>query len=125
MDEPRIVASRDEFFDGLVIDFRGHRVFVDAPEVRAIHPGVVVLGVTVADLAAAARAKAVPRRRGTDAARHDDAVALMASISRMYVADRLSEADLERYTGRVLASGTCAELDGIAGEVLPAQPVTS
>ena len=33
--EPRIVASRDEFFDGVVIRFRGSRVFVDAPEVRA------------------------------------------------------------------------------------------
>ncbi|MEA2481123.1 MAG: hypothetical protein QOJ07_3045, partial [Thermoleophilaceae bacterium] len=52
--EPRIAATRDEFFDGLVIDFRGRRLFVDAPEVGAIRHGVVVLDLTVGDLARAA-----------------------------------------------------------------------
>src|SRR3954470_1973311 len=27
--EPRVVATRDEFFDGLVVDFRGRQLFVD------------------------------------------------------------------------------------------------
>src|SRR3954451_6480127 len=60
--EPRIAATRDELFDGVLIDFRRRRVFVDAPEVRAIHERVVVLGVTVADLVDVARDQAVPPR---------------------------------------------------------------
>src|SRR4051812_14838958 len=47
--EPRIVATRDECFDGLIVAFRGRRVFVDAPEVKAIYDGVVLLNLTVAD----------------------------------------------------------------------------
>src|SRR4051812_46234018 len=58
--EPRIVASRDEMFDGVVVDFRGHHLFVDAPEVRSIHEGVVLLEVTVADLARTANDRAAP-----------------------------------------------------------------
>ena len=119
--EPRIVATRDEFFDGVVIDFRGRQVFVDAPEVRAVHEGVVVLGVTIADLADATRGHAVPPARPAGAAHSDDAVALMAAISRMYAADRLSLADLERDIERVLSARTCAEPDAIAAELLPAQ----
>src|SRR6476661_2842512 len=42
VDEPRITSTRDELFDGLVVDFRGRRLFVDAPEVKCIHDGVVV-----------------------------------------------------------------------------------
>jgi hypothetical protein len=132
--EPRITAGRDELFDGLVIDFRGRRLFVDAPEVRAFHDGVVVLGLTVADLARAASDRTAPpcwpggpcqapARRLTDAAAPDDAVALMATLSRMYVADRLSLATLEGDVGRVLGARTCADLDTIAGQLL-ATPTT-
>jgi hypothetical protein len=128
--EPRIAHTRDEFFDGLLIDFRDRRVFVDAPEVRAIHPGVVVLTLTVADLTGAVRDPSTPAAwpdgpphaptRGTEgAAAADDAVALMAALSRMYVAGRLTLDDLERDVERVLAAETCAELDAIATELLP------
>jgi hypothetical protein len=126
--EPRITAARDELFDGLVVDFRGRRLFVDAPEVRAIHEGVVVLGLTVADLARTASDRTAPpcwpggpcqapARRATEAAAPDDAVALMASLSRMYVADRLSLTALEGALERVLSARTCADLDAIGGEV--------
>jgi hypothetical protein len=126
--------ARDELFDGLVIDFRGRRLFVDAPEVRAIHKGVVVLGLTVADLARAASDRTAPpcwpggpcqapARRPTEAAAPDDAVALMAALSRMYAADRMSLGTLERDLDRVLGARTCADLDAIAGELL-ATPTT-
>jgi hypothetical protein len=126
--EPRITAARDELFDGLVVDFRGRRVFVDAPEVTGIHEGVVVVGLTVADLARVASDRAAPplwpggpcqapARRATEAAGPDDAVALMASLSRMYVADRLSLTALEGALERVLSARTCADLDAIGGEV--------
>src|SRR3954471_3847140 len=81
--EPRVVATRDEFFDGLVVDFRGRHLFVDAPEVKRVYEGMVVLGVTVADLARAANDRTAPpqwpggpcrapARRGTEAATRDD-----------------------------------------------------
>jgi hypothetical protein len=53
-----------------------------------------------------------------EAAAPDDAVALMGTLSRMYVADRLSLATLERNVERVLSASTCADLDAIADEVL-------
>jgi hypothetical protein len=47
----------------------------------------------------------------------------MATLSRMYVADRLSLATLEGDVGRVLGARTCADLDTIAGRLL-ATPTT-
>jgi hypothetical protein len=120
--EPRIVASRDEFFDGVVVAFRGRRVFVDAPEVRAIHDGVVLLDLTVADLARTANdATALPPAPSEPAA-SDDAVALMGSVTRMYVAGRLSLGTLEHEVERVLAAQTRADLDAIARELLANAP---
>ena len=46
----------------------------------------------------------------------------MAAISRMYAADRLWLTDLDGDLGRVLKARSCAELDEIAGELLPAHP---
>ena len=128
--EPRIAATRDEFFDGVVIDFRGRRLFVDAPEVRAIHEGVVLLNVTVADLARTANDRSappcwpggprqVPPRDPADPAAPDDAVALMGALSRMYAADRVALAALESDIERVLGAHTCGDLDAMAGELLP------
>src|SRR4051812_21130494 len=96
--ECRIAATRDELFDG-----------------------VVVLGLTVADLARAGDRSAAPRQPA-DAAARDDAVALMAALSRMYAADSISLATLERDIERVLEARTCADLDTIAGELLPVPP---
>ena len=128
--ELRIAGTRDQHFDGLVVDFRGVRLFVDAPEVRAIHPGVVMLTVTVSDLTDAAHDPSVPPgwpdgppqvqpRPAAGAAEADDAVALMAALSRMYVASRVELGTLELDVERVLAAGSCAELDAIATELLP------
>lgn len=127
--EPRITPTRDELFDGLVVDFRGRRLFVDAPEVKSIHEGVVLLGLSVADLVRAASDRTAPphwpggpcqapARRATEAAAPDDGVALMASLSRLYVADRLSLTALEHALERVLSARTCADLDAIAAELL-------
>jgi hypothetical protein len=126
--EPRITEDKLELFDGVAIDCRGRHVFVDAPEVRAIHRHVIQLGVTGADLAKAAADRYAPRdwpngppccapRSAADAATHDDAVALMAALSRLYVADRLSLAELERDLERVLGARTCADLDAVATEL--------
>ncbi|HEX8067875.1 MAG TPA: hypothetical protein VF520_15250 [Thermoleophilaceae bacterium] len=124
--EPRV--TEDRLFDGLVVDFRGRRVFVDAPEVKAIYKQVVQLEVTGADLArVAADGHAPPRwpggppgcepRSETDPAAHDDAVALMAALSRLYVADRLSLAGLEGELERVLGARTSGDLDAVAAEL--------
>ncbi|MEA2448142.1 MAG: hypothetical protein QOG63_74 [Thermoleophilaceae bacterium] len=129
--EVRIAATRDELFDGLVVDFRGRRLFVDAPEVHCIYEGVVVLGLTVADMSRAVRDRAappqwprgprrVPARQASEAAAPDDAVGLMGTLSRMYVAGRLSLAALERDVERVLGARNCGDLDAIAGELLAA-----
>lgn len=123
------IAEAHELFDGVVVDFRGRHVFVDAPEVRAIYEGIVMLDVTVADLARAAHDRSAPRcwpggprqvpaRPAADPLSDDDAVALMAALSRMYVADALPLADLERNTARVLSARTCGDLDAIADELL-------
>jgi hypothetical protein len=112
--ELRVVASRDEFFDGVVVDFRGRRLFVDAPEVTGIYEGVVVVGLTVADMTRAVRDKTGPPRRAAGAASADDVVALMGALSRMYVADRLPLPALEDALGQVLNARTCADLDAIA-----------
>lgn len=123
--EPRIAPTRDELFDGVVVDFRGRRVFVDAPEVRVIHDGVVQLGLTVADLTRAVRERARPPLRAAGwSAVSDDAVALMGALSRMYVAGRLPLARFERDVERVLGAETCAELDAVAGDLL-ANPSTA
>jgi hypothetical protein len=121
--ECRIAETRDEFFDGLLVDFRGRRVFVDAPEVRAVHDGVVVLALTVADLARGADGRPVPPRRPSAAAAPEDAVALMAALSRMYAADAISLGTLESDTERVLKARTCGDLDAIASGLLPAPSV--
>ena len=127
--EPRIAATRDELFDGVVVAFRGRRLFVDAPEVRATYDGVVLLHLTVADLARAAgdrNAQAMwpggpceaRASRTTEPAAPDDAVGLMAAVSRMYVAGRLPLSSLERNVERVLGARTRGDLDAIAGELL-------
>jgi hypothetical protein len=127
--ETRITPTRDELFDGLVVDLRGRRLFVDAPEVSGIYDGVVLLGLTVADMTRAACDPAarsqwpggpprVPARPADEAATQGDAVSLMAALSRMYVAGRLSVAALEGDVERVLAARTCAELDAIAAELI-------
>src|SRR3954464_11832569 len=58
--EARITSTRDELFDGLVIDFRGRHLFIDAPEVRSIHQGVALLRLTVADLVRTERDRTAP-----------------------------------------------------------------
>jgi hypothetical protein len=123
--ECRVATTRDELFDGLVVDFRGTKVFVDAPEVRAIHEGVVVLQLTVADLARAAADGTAAPREPTDPAAPDDAVALLASLSRMYAADAITLETLEAETERGLKARTCADLDAIADELLPQPPLMS
>lgn len=126
--ELRIAATRDQHFDGIVMDFRGARVFVDAPEVSAFYPGALVLGVTVSDLTRAARdpgtrrswpggPSQVPPRDPTERARPDDAVALMGAVSRMYVAGRVSLEAMERDVERVLEARSGADLDAIAADL--------
>ena len=61
-----------------------------------------------------------PARRSREAAIPDDTVGLMAAVSRMYIAGRLSLASLERNLERVLRARTSADLDAIATELLPA-----
>ena len=111
-----------------MVDFRGRHVFIDAPEVKAIHQQVVQLGVTGADLARIAADGGAPRcwpvgppycapRNAADPAPHDDAVALMAALSRLYVADRLSLAGFERDVERVLGARSCGGLDAVAAEL--------
>ena len=125
--EPRITA--DDLFDGIVIDFRGRRVFIDAPEVKAIHQQVVQLGITGADLARTAADGRAPRRwpggppycaprSAADPATHDDAVALMAALSRLYVAERVPLEGFERHVEAVLEARTCGDLDAVAAELL-------
>jgi hypothetical protein len=117
--EMRIAPTRDEFFDGVVVDFRGRHLFIDAPEVKSIHDGLVLLGVSVADMSRAERGQCqVPPRAESEDAAPDDAVALMASLSRMYVADRLSLTAMEQALERVLSARTCGDLDAIAAELL-------
>jgi hypothetical protein len=117
--EMRIAPTRDEFFDGVLVDFRGRRLFVDAPEVASIHEGLVLLGVSVADMSRVVREPyQVPPRAESEDAASDDAVALMASLSRMYVADRLSLTAMEQALERVLSARTCGDLDAIAAELL-------
>jgi hypothetical protein len=123
--EPRI--TEDELFDGVVVDFRGCHVFVDAPEVKAIHERVIQLEVTTADVARIAAdghavrgwpggpPRCTARSAGAPAA-HDDAVALMAALSRLYISDRLSLPGFERDIDRVLRARTCADLDTVAAE---------
>lgn len=126
--EPR-VTPEEGLFDGIVIDFRGQHVFIDAPEVKTIHQQVVQLGVTGADVARVAADSRAPRcwpggppycaaRSAADPAQHDDAVALMASLSRLYVADRLSLDGFERDIERVLGARSCGDLDAVAAELL-------
>src|SRR3954465_499412 len=122
--EPRTVATRDQFFDGVLIDFRGTLVFVDAPDVSSIHPGAVVLQLTLTDLERAASDRSAlvlwpggpPRARARPASEApvaDDTVGLMAAVSRLHVAGRLSVASLERNLERVLRARTRADLDAI------------
>jgi hypothetical protein len=129
--EPR-VAPEEGLFDGLVIAFRGRDVFVDAPEVKAIYQHVIQLAVSGADLARVAADRSAPRcwpggppccaaRDAAGVQMHDDAVALMGSLSRLYVADRLSLGGFEREVERVLAARSSGDLDAVAaGLFVPA-----
>ena len=114
------LATGDDQFDGLRLDFRGERLFVDAPEVEHIYSDVVQLGVTNADLARATAAGADqpgPRDPAAPAA-HDDAVALTASLSRFFMVDVLSLEEFERAVDRVLRARAAGDLDAIAADVV-------
>jgi hypothetical protein len=115
--EARIAMTRDEFFDGIVVGFRDRRLFVDSPEIARIHDGLVLLALTAADMSRAVQDQAPPRRSSGPAGA-DDSVALVASLSRVYVADRLPLPAMERALEEVLAARTCAELDAIAADAL-------
>lgn len=102
--EPRLTPE-DEQFDGIVVDFRGRHVFVDAPEVRAIHRGVVQLGTTTADVAQVPFDRSAPSqwpngppsctaRDAAAPASHDDAVALRIQRSQPAPMARTAEAPI-------------------------------
>ena len=126
--EPRIAPVREQVFDGIVVDLAGGRVFVDAPEVRAVYAGAVILAATAADLARAADPGAprgwpggpgqAPGRNPSALPAPQDAIALLGSLSRLYAADRLSLGELEHAVERALAARTCAALDEVALEAL-------
>jgi hypothetical protein len=130
--EPRAVATRDEFFDGVLIDFRGKLLLVDAPDIRSVQPDAVVLRLTLTDLERAVSDRnasvlwpggplKAQARRPSEAPVPDDTVGLMAAVSRLHVAGRMSVASLERNLERVLRARTRADLDAIAAELLAAQ----
>jgi hypothetical protein len=123
-------VTDDEQFDGVVVESRGKRLFVDAPEVGAIYDGLVQIALTNADLARAAAARRTPRswprgprqappRVAGDPASHDDAVALVAALTRVYVEhEDFTLADFEEAVGRVLSARTCGDLDSVAEGLL-------
>jgi hypothetical protein len=95
----RVLLHEDGGFDGIVVDTRAGRRFVDAPEVRRVSGGAVTLGVTASDVEEPG--KGAPKVYGVVAARHDrttvteaDRDAAVEALKSAFVADRLDAEEL-------------------------------
>ena len=100
-------------FDGIIVRTRAGRRFVDAPEVRRISRGVVVLGITTADVENPP--PGARRVEGAPMARHDrtdateaDRDQVVDSLKRAFVEDRL---DSEQLGDRVAIAHQAETLD--------------
>lgn len=114
-DVQRIMLHEDGGFDGLVVRTRAGTRFVDAPEVRRIAGGAVVLGITATDVEQppldSGRAHRVPQ------ARHDrvdvteaDRDHAIDALKRSYVRDELTTDELGERVALAHLAETLEEL---------------
>ena len=109
-------------FDGIVVNTRAGKRFVDAPEVRRISAGAVTLGITAAEVESpgpgARHVYGMPEARhdGTDVTEADrDEV--IDCLKRADVRDELTTEDLGERVGIVHLARTLDELDAALADL--------
>ena len=116
------MLHEDGGFDGLVVRTRAGTRFVDAPEVRRIADGAVVLGITATDVeqppSDSRRVHGVPQARHdrTDVTEADRDHAIDA-LKRSYIRDELTADELGERVTLVHLAETLEELDAALADL--------
>lgn len=109
----RVLTHGDGSFDGVVVNTRRGRRFIDAPEVRRISRGVVNLGSTADEIeqvtvASRGRGRVPAAGYGREVLTEDDRDAAVSALKRAYVSD---EIDIDELAGRVATAHIAETLD--------------
>ena len=109
-------------FDGIIVDTDAGRRFVDAPEVRRISRGAVILGVTATDVQSPGthgrRVYGIPQARyGRVHATEADRDEVIESLKRAYVRDDLTTDELGDRASAAHLAETLDELDAVLADL--------
>jgi hypothetical protein len=111
----RVLTHGDGSFDGIVLNTRCGRRFVDAPEVRRISHGVVNLGSTADEVEGGTegggRGRVPAAGYGRERLTEDDRDATIAALKRAFLDDQI---EIDELAGRVATAHvaeTLSELD--------------
>lgn len=108
-----MLTHGDGSFDGVVVNTRRGRRFIDAPEVRRISRGVVNLGSTADEIeqvtvASRGRGRVPAAGYGREVLTEDDRDAAVSALKRAYVSDQI---DIDELAGRVATAHIAETLD--------------
>jgi hypothetical protein len=116
----RVLLLETGGFDGIIVDTRAGKRFVDAPEVRRISRGTVTLGIGVADV----ESPGGNRTHGVPEARYDRTVATEADrdeaidcLKRAFVRDELTTEELAERVAIAHLAETLEQLDAALTDV--------
>jgi len=123
-DVDRVMLLQGSGFDGIIVRTRAGRRFVDAPEVRRISRGAVVLGITAADVEHpppdGQRVYGLPQARYDTTelteAHRDDAI---GALKHAYVREELTIDELGARVGVAHLAETLDELDAALTDLSP------
>jgi hypothetical protein len=112
----------DGSFDGIIVRTRAGPRFVDAPEVRRIAYGAVVLGITLADLeepdlAAMGRQGVPAAGYASDRITEADRDAAITVLKRAFVRDLLSTDELGDRVAAAHVARMPEELDAVIADI--------
>jgi hypothetical protein len=120
----RVLQHGDGSFDGIVVDTRAGRRFVDAPEVRRIARGAIALGITRADLEepdpnAMGRAGVPAAGYASDEITEADRDAAITALKRAYVRGELTMEDLGDRVASAHIADAPEQLDAVISDLEP------
>lgn len=107
----RVLMHGDGSFDGIVVETRVGRRFVDAPEVRRLSRGVVNLGSTadeVEEVGVGGRGRVPAAGYGRSVLTEEDRDAAVEALKRAYLRDEIA---IDELAGRVATAHIAETLD--------------